>query len=385
MLQSGQEALGSQVVLNCARSGFGTWKLVDHDLLMPHNVTRHALDYSWIGCNKADAVASVAGHLIQDCKLFSSIPANVMEPGKHSDEIYKAFETTDYILDMSASETVARYLALDIKSPAKRISLFLNPTGEDLVLLSEDAARTKKLDVLEMQYYRAVACAESLKDHFRPIVGRRRYGQSCRDITVTLPQELVSLHAAVGSRALKEAFKSNEAQIVVWRSDTLGNVHRIDVATSVVVHQDIGDWKIIIDEIFLKKLQRLRLEKMPNETGGVLIGAFDLERRFIYIVDTVPSPPDSKEWPVLYIRGCQGLSSQVEEIAGKTYNMLEYIGEWHSHPGRDTTPSTDDMLVFSWLTDLMNRDGLPSVMMIAGDGRSSCFVGEMRQTECLLP
>ena len=39
----GVGALGSQVVSNLVRGGFGQWTLVDHDLLQPHNLGRHAL------------------------------------------------------------------------------------------------------------------------------------------------------------------------------------------------------------------------------------------------------------------------------------------------------------------------------------------------------
>ena len=58
----GLGALGSQVVMNLARSGFGTWTLVDHDFLMPHNVVRHALDGNYVGWNKAEAVAVISQH-----------------------------------------------------------------------------------------------------------------------------------------------------------------------------------------------------------------------------------------------------------------------------------------------------------------------------------
>ena len=44
------------------------------------------------------------------------------------------------------------------------------------------------------------------------------------------------------------------------------------------------------------------MEKM----GGVLIGVYDLQRQVVYVVDTIPSPPDSAEWPTLYIGGCEG-------------------------------------------------------------------------------
>jgi hypothetical protein len=105
----------------------------------------------------------------------------------------------------------------------------------------------------------------------------------------------------------------------------------------------------------------------------------DLEHKIAYIVDTIPSPPDSEEWPTLYIRGCRGLSAKVKEIGKKTDGALQYVGEWHSHPaGSTTSPSTDDKKVFEWLTTEMSRDGLPALMMIVGDdGRFSLFIGTM--------
>ena len=59
-----------------------------------------------------------------------------------------ALGETSLILDMSASVTVARHLALKAESSARRASLFLTPTGEDL-LLAEDKERTVPLDSLD--------------------------------------------------------------------------------------------------------------------------------------------------------------------------------------------------------------------------------------------
>jgi len=67
--------------------------------------------------------------------------------------------------------------------------------------------------------------------------------------------------------------------------------------------------------------------------------------------------------------------------------MIEYIGEWHSHPqGVPTIPSDDDIKVFAWITELMDRDGLPALMMIVGDeDEISCFVTKIEQVENLFP
>ena len=74
-----------------------------------------------------------------------------------------------------------------------------------------------------------------------------------------------------------------------------------------------------------RSFQALRKKKLPNETGGVLL-ALDHESRRAYVVDTIPSPPDSKEWPTLYIRGSEQLREEMERVTTLTVGNLEYIG-----------------------------------------------------------
>ncbi|GKT09782.1 ThiF family adenylyltransferase [Desulforhabdus sp. TSK] len=382
----GLGALGSQVAMNLVRSGFGNWVFIDDDRLMPHNLARHALHAAHVGWQKSLVMAEEAKRLVHDDSAFSYISVDVMNPREEAQRISDTLKSSDLILDMSASVSVERYLSLDVDSSSRRVSLFLTPTGDDLVLLAEDKKRELKLDELEMQYYRAIVTEEDISGHFKPLQRRRRYGQSCRDVTSTLPQDLVALHAAIASRAIREVMTSDTASITIWRADARGNVRRVDVQPCSTTRREAGDWTVCADTQLVLKLHQLREQRLPNETGGVLLGSFDLERRVVYIVDTIPSPPDSVEWPTLYIRGCKGLKTKTEKVSRETDGGLEYIGEWHSHPkGVRTTPSAQDQQVFAWLNELMGRDGLPALMMIAGDqGEVSCFIGEMNWMDNLL-
>lgn len=376
----GVGALGSQVILNLARCGFGRWTLIDHDLLLPHNIARHALDSYSVGYKKADTLAIISNMLTGDNSVFKSLPANVLSPGAKGDELLNAFKDSDVILDMSASVAVGRYLASDVDCNARRLALFMSPSGCDLVMILEDEDRTKRLDLLEMQYYRAIINNEEMKDHFTVDNATRRYGRSCRDITSTLPQWVVALHSALGSEAIKEALKTPDAKTIVWRADHKGNVRRVDLITSKETRLKSGEWTIVYDSHMIDKVNQLREDKLPNETGGILLGSYDLERKMLYIVDVLPSPPDSQEWPTLYIRGSKGLFQAVKDIENSTIGMLRYIGEWHSHPrGSSTMASHDDYQVFKWLTNLMMAEGLPAVMMIVGDrNKTRCYVGELK-------
>ncbi len=383
----GAGALGSQTLMNLARGGFGTWTIVDHDRLMPHNIARHMLTGHFVGWKKAEAVALLANSIAGDTDLFTALSADVLAPGEQNADIVKAFHNAEAILDMSTSIAVARKIVRDVESDARRISLFLTPSGRSLVLLAEDKGRTMPLDALEMQYYRAVANKDRLEKHFQTTGNRTRYGQSCRDITSTLPQNLVALHAAIGAQAIRNTISNHSATAVIWQEEGCGKVERTDIELTPVIYHRIESWTVITDEGLLQKLGIFRQARLPNETGGVLLGSFDLDRKILYIVDALPSPPDSEEWPTLYIRGRKGLRQAVDALEEKTHGMLEYIGEWHSHPpGARLAASCDDLKVFAWLTELMQADGLPGLMMIVGNpGRTSCYVGEIMKEENLLP
>jgi proteasome lid subunit RPN8/RPN11 len=197
-----------------------------------------------------------------------------------------------------------------------------------------------------------------------------RYGTSCRDVSARLPQAQVALHAAIAARRLPHLAGQNDAAIRIWlASEGADDVVMLDVASRRVTRQAVGDWTVVYDDGLVETIARLRRERLPNETGGVLLGAFDVERRIVHVVDTLPSPVDSQERTTLYIRGVEGLREQLEDARKRTFGQLEYVGEWHSHPdGCACAPSRDDLAVLSWLSAHMDADGIPGVMMIACEG-----------------
>jgi len=158
---------------------------------------------------------------------------------------------------------------------------------------------------------------------------------------------------------------SEHAAIRLWRCDSGAGSVGIRGAGQRGASRRVADWTLVLDDWLFHELNNLRSSKLPNETGGVLLGAYDLPQKTVYVVDTIPSPPDSEEWPTLYIRGSEGLRERVADITEMTVGQLEYVGEWHSHPdGCSCRPSNDDIKVFSWMTDRMSAAGLPALMAI---------------------
>ncbi len=372
----GAGALGSQAFMNLVRAGCGEWTSIDPDQFLPHNLAKHGLTGRDLGRPKAAALAEAANETIDGPPIVTPIVADVLDPREHREAVEEALKGADVVLDASASLAVARYLARDLDSPARRISLFFNPTGTAGVMLGEDSVREVPLDWLEMSYYRELVGNPELADHLRRPAARVRYARSCRDLSSSLPQELVALHAAIGARAFRATLAADSAGISIWRTNEEDlSVEHLKVAPSEVVECEAGEWTVVTDRSLLDKIANARLQKLPNETGGILVGAHDIERKILYVVDVIPSPPDSTEWPNLYIRGSEGLARRVEEIGQITDGQLGCLGEWHSHPrGHMTSPSTDDRKAFAWLQEHMDVDGLPAVMLIIGERDHAWYV-----------
>lgn len=373
----GMGALGSQAFTNLLRGGFGEWTIVDNDQLLPHNLARHQLSGWAVGHPKVLTLAHAANGTVEGDQAAAPVVADVLK-SEGCEPLKTAFSAADLIFDFSASVPVARHLARGVDSPGRRFSLFLNPAGTDLVLLAEDASRAVKLDCLEMQYYRFLANDSRMDGHLAG-AANVRYGTSCRDVSSTIPQHLVALHAAIGTKALRDATDSPEAAIVVWRADPDAMcVERHDVTPVPMIEQTNAGWTLCTDSAVADKVMALRKLKLPNETGGILIGSFDMRRKIAYVVDAEASPRNSREAPTLYIRGSEGMADRLSRIESATAGNLEYVGEWHSHPhGHDCTPSDLDAKQFAWLVDLMAPDGRPGVMLIAGDPGTSWYLGRM--------
>ena len=99
---------------------------------------------------------------------------------------------------------------------------------------------------------------------------------------------MVGLHASNGGRAVRDAVRCADAQITIWRSNEDGVAKRVTVSPAPVVRKITNDWTIVTDNAVIDNLSSLRQSKLPNETGGVLLGSFDMERRIVYLVDALP-------------------------------------------------------------------------------------------------
>jgi proteasome lid subunit RPN8/RPN11 len=376
-------ALGSQVFGHLARKSFGRWTLIDVDRLEPHNLARHLVFGRRYGFFKADELAHRANELFKGDPIARPIVADIGFPGDKRGAIQEALNQADLVVDMTASTAAARRLQHDYKSDAPKCSLFLSPSGHDLVALFEGRGQPIPLDILEMQYLRDVVNDVTLEGLLTKPDGALRYGPGCRDRSSRLRNELVALHAAIGSNCIERFSEGTEPRATVWRCDPeTMEVRKHEVPLRPSTEISFREWSVLYDEGLLEKLHGFRRERLPRETCGVLLGQLDPLRSRLYLVDALSAPADSEESEGWCKRGVAGLADAVQSINVMTGGDLEYVGEWHSHPNRSSCrPSHRDLDQLAWIRDRMHPAGLPAVILIVCEGATHTILVDVAGLE----
>ncbi|WP_394244739.1 Mov34/MPN/PAD-1 family protein [Halopseudomonas laoshanensis] len=367
LLGIGAGAIGSNVAMIATRSGLGPWVLVDADLTLPHNTVRQVQKNDAIGWNKAQVLQHELDSVLDD-DGNASIPVDVFFPGTHAAALDNALRDAAIAIDFSASPAVLGWLS---DQPVNRaVSAFFGPDGSDLVVLSEDSPRDIKIDEIEAQYFWAVATEIPLKDHLVAArMDRIRYANACQDLSRPLPPWQTQTLCGLAAGRLAQLIDDTEASFRVWRLEPgSGAVDSVCVAVQPVHRIQTGDMRVTISDDVVRTMRAQRQQSGRNETGGVLLGTYDLVRNVVHIVGALSSPPDSKQAPTYFIRGIKDLKPRIERLADASAGRLHYIGEWHSHPGGvPARPSADDEQVYAHLKTHMEPAGAPFVMAICGE------------------
>jgi hypothetical protein len=362
----GAGSLGSQLGMDLAREGAYGWTVADGDALLPHNLARHALLASEIGAPKAAALARQIGMLLNEKQ--STIIADVLSPdAEQAKALDAAFGAASIIIDASASVGVARHLS-DLSCAARRVCAFFNPSGTSVVLLTEDVHRDITLRDLEAQYHRLILTEPSLAEHLAASEGGVRYSGSCRSLTNKIPATRAAILSALAARGIADTLESDAAKVTVWTLAPNGSVVVVQRDGEPVNRVTVGKWQVNYDRGFLAQLSALRDQRLPNETGGAIVGIADMSRNALHLTHAFPEPEDSRSSPAHFERGVVGLAESVDDVAQRSMHQVRYLGEWHSHPRyANALPSDTDITQLAYLGGELAADGLPGLMAIAAD------------------
>ncbi|AMO77612.1 Mov34/MPN/PAD-1 family protein [Pseudomonas sp. R3.Fl] len=369
---AGVGALGSALADLWVRQGWGRWTYVDPDRLMPHNLSRHLASDDCIGFLKADVMRAFARDIYPNELAPVAIAKSIVAD---DEQVHAALDKAQLVVDVTTTFEVPRELA-HMQDAPRTVSLFLAPSGLSSVMILEDQDRKQRIDGLEGQYYRAILTSEWGSTHLANHLGDRWVGGGCRDISVRMSNESVHTHAGILSRQLRQSVLRPDARLCIWTyEEHSGAVSAHEVPVWDVVSRESNGWTIKYDTFLVEKLRHARVAALPNETGGSVLGVTDFKSKTIVVVDVLPTPSDSRASSSHFIRGEEGQQEMLEEVHRRTARVVDYIGEWHSHPdGCSSRPSQDDEKLLDTLHRKMSAEGLPALMVIVARDEESFLV-----------
>lgn len=373
----GAGAVGSLVADSLSREGRFKWTIIDNDVLLPHNLARHALSGISVGSSKSVHLAYHLRVNIHGCEA-EGIVADVIEPNDQAEQVMKTLYDADIILDASASVPVSRHLC-DLPAKPRRAAFFFNPAGTSAVLMVEDAERVVDLRAIEAAFYARILEDPFLADILVISPERLPYSGDCRALTTRMPSSRAQILSGLITQGLGKTLDAGQACLKAWRIADDGAVMVSSYWPELPIEYPLDDWTVRLLPSVAARLQDIRLDKLPSETGGALLGVVDIPQKRIEVMGALPPPPDSMEHPDEFLRGTDGLEEMVKKSMARTLDHIRYVGEWHSHPrGCSTTPSRIDIEQLKILSETLSLDGCPGVQLIAGDTDLSVFIGVIK-------
>jgi len=378
-------AVGSKMILHFARSGHADCSIVDTDVISPHNLVRHGLLHEGIGWNKAAAMneaikgifyadeRSTHVESIEEDAVDLLLNENTFLPGKYQ-----------WIIDASASPVVQHALIRAKLPETLHCCRCEIANGGKLGFMSvEGRKRRPRIDDIQAFIFDKAIESDEIsewlqanRDERANELGSRLQevdlGISCSSETMRLSDESVSLHSAAftagfKSLASKGDFDQGYVQINCCNESKEPPFYysRFRIPGTVVLEdRNRTGWEVRLSGDTEKTLRELFSTAKPDETGGILIGLVNWNRRTVYVTRILKSPPDSCSSPYAFVRGTSDVPDEVEHIHERTGAMLGYVGEWHTHPGGEPQPSLQDRSTVEKIKPNLDKVPLPALLLI---------------------
>ena len=376
--QIGVGAIGGQIARNLSQAGFaGNWKCIDYDLLFPHNLSRWILADE-IGNPKANILSESLNNLLKvkmgmvngQLENYSTSHLFKIPLGYIPDEMIKVLESSEVIIDSSASLGVQRTLDLFVQDERERFTIFLSPSGEGLSIFYSPTHWGENHTVLEISFYKALLRDNELNSFLQHSNNLFSYsGDSCRALSTQISTHKISMYSSIASGIIEKLYKTDAPQVMLFKSgdDFNTNKQTLHIEEFMPIELE-GEIKLKVSTALMDEIKSSRLATLPNETGGVLIGAYDIVSKTLFVVDQISAPIDSTSTPSTFHRGVEGVNQRLDQIHEITHNNLYYVGEWHSHPaGIPPWPSKLDQNLLQWLRSERGSQLYPYLMLIISD------------------
>ena len=361
-------AVGSKVAFHLYRSGISFLSLVDNDLLLPHNMVRHALSTYKPGSfilYKASAIRRDLENMfygMPPCAQSYNEEA-ISHVSKPQDEPY------DIIIDATASVHVMYGLdAITFPDKTRIVRVALSEGGKvGVTYLAIDGKQP--LTDFYMEILRTSLTNEEvyhwLSSERKNSTENIRVGEGCHSNTMRISDDTISAHAALMSSAIRYIYEGKQRNRIILsfaHRDFPGCMQTFTLPVVPYIQYPCtndASWTVRIPEDLLAEIRLKAKIAGQKENGGYLFGHIDYKRHIIYPLNNF-MPRDSRGTKSGFRLGTSGIKDYKKKIANRSIEQMEYIGDWHSHPACPLDMSFIDLSTCSTdvLPQLKNGIGL---------------------------
>lgn len=355
ILLLGCGAIGSKFALHLIKSGqCKKITFVDNDELSPHNLIRHGLLHEQLGLNKAQALKQVTEGIFygeHDSINAMAIQENALDLIVGRDNRILCNHTL--LIDATASPIIRNAL-VSCKNLPSALSVCRCEIADNgnLGLMSiEGPKRNPRLDDILYYLFDSAIDHPEISDWLKTTEKQRNsnsdatleeinIGISCNSDTMRLADDTVSLHSSSFSLSYRKIIKENKQmksgylQISYINRESGNHSDRIFEISPIVriPCENNPKWEIRVKEEVKRSMMQYARDSGRNEIGGLLFGHIEEKNKIVYVTRFLPAPPDSICEPHRFVRGVKGVREKISEIANLTGGLINYIGDWHSHP-----------------------------------------------------
>ena len=137
---------------------------------------------------------------------------------------------------------------------------------------------------------------------------------------------------------------------------------------------EFNDIILVIPRDIWKKLKEYEQGSTQNEAGGIILGKYIPDRNKYIITDiTVPSTKD-KSGRLFFIRNKNVAQKSINELWKENNGVINYLGEWHTHPWANPKPSIPDLVFIKSLRKDKSNVWPELFMLIIGQNTTAAVI-----------
>lgn len=132
--------------------------------------------------------------------------------------------------------------------------------------------------------------------------------------------------------------------------------------------------RIIISDDALNSLFNAYDKELPLETGGILLGKVSIDYSEYIITNACEISSSLMRTPTLFIRDYKKAQEVINNLWKNSNGIINYLGEWHTHPNMMGAPSSIDIKTISNIYFKIEKEIEKLFLVIIG-GNKDIFIG----------